>query len=128
MELFQTEMMTERSVDVTDFFEQDDKKKAWTLAMLFFKKCTKQGAFRNNKPTTEFFKVRSFFTSIDTNSMTLLYRYLTDMEAKEMSLTELFIAANEKNAKSFAESTMNKTVRHNQAFDINQWLSRYETS
>lgn len=120
--------MTERSVDVTNFFEQDDKKKAWTLTMLFFKKCTKQGAFRNNKPTTEFFKVRSFFTSIDTNSMTLLYRYLTDMEEKEMSLTELFIAANEKNAKSFAESTMNKTVRHNQTFDINKWLNRYETS
>ena len=52
-----------------NFIDKDFKKKAWTLAMMYFKKCTTNGAFHNGKPSSEFFKVRSFFMQIDENSM-----------------------------------------------------------
>ena len=106
----------------TDFEQQEPKKKAWTLAMQYFKKCTKNGAFKNNKPTSEFFKVRSFFMQIDENSMLKLHKYMNSLEYKEMSLTDLFIKANELNAVQFAKANTNKTVRERKQFDINKWL------
>lgn len=106
----------------TDFEQQEPKKKAWTLAMQYFKKCTKNGAFKNNKPTSEFFKVRSFFMQIDENSMLKLHKYMNSLEYKEMSLTDLFIKANELNALQFAKANTNKTVRERKQFDINKWL------
>lgn len=106
----------------TDFEQQEPKKKAWTLAMQYFKKCTKNGAFKNNKPTSEFFKVRSFFMQIDENSMLKLHKYMNSLEYKEMSLTDLFIKANELNAVQFAKANTNTTVRERKQFDIKKWL------
>ena len=106
----------------TDFEKQEPKKKAWTLAMQYFKKCTKNGAFKNNKPTSEFFKVRSFFMQIDENSMLKLHKYMNSLEYKEMSLTDLFIKANELNAVQFAKANTNTTVRERKQFDIKKWL------
>lgn len=105
------------------FKELDDKKKAWTLTMMYFKKCTRQGAFHFGKPCQDFFKVRSFFTAIDTNSMVVLYNYLNQIEHKEMSLTECFIAANAQNAQSFMKANMNTQVRQSTPFNLNAWLS-----
>ena len=107
-----------------DFEKQDLKKKAWTLAMIYFKKCTTSGAFKNNKPTPEFFKVRSFFLQIDENSMLKLFKYINAIEHKEMSLTDVFIAANELNAKQFAKANTNTTVRERLPFDLNGWLDK----
>lgn len=106
----------------TDFEKQEPKKKAWILAMQYFKKCTQNGAFKNNKPTSEFFKVRSFFTQIDENSMLKLHKYMNSLEYKEMSLTDLFIQANELNAVQFAKANTNTTVRERKQFDIHKWL------
>ena len=106
----------------TDFEKQEPKKKAWTLAMQYFKKCTKNGAFKNNKPTAEFFKVRSFFTQIDENSMLKLHKYMNSLEYKEMSLTDLFIKANELNAVQFAKANTNTILRKRKQFDIHKWL------
>lgn len=106
----------------TDFEKQEPKKKAWTLAMQYFKKCTKNGAFKNNKPTSEFFKVRSFFMQIDENSMLKLHKYMNSLEYKEMSLTDLFIQANELNAVQFSKANTNTTVRERKQFDIKKWL------
>lgn len=106
----------------TDFEKQEPKKKAWTLAMQYFKKCTKNGAFKNNKPTSEFFKVRSFFTQIDENSMLKLHKYMNSLEYKEMSLTDLFIKANELNAVQFAKANTNTILRKRKQFDIHKWL------
>ena len=100
-----------------DFEKQEPKKKAWTLTMMYFKKCTVHGAFKNNKPTSEFFKVRSFFMQIDENSMLKLYKYMNAMEHADMSLTELFVHANELNAKQFAKANTNTTVRERLPFD-----------
>jgi len=108
----------------TDFEKQEPKKKAWTLAMMYFKKCTTHGAFKNNKPTSEFFKVRSFFMQIDENSMLKLYKYMNAMEHADMSLTELFVHANELNAKQFAKTNTNSTVRERLPFDLNGWLDK----
>ena len=105
-----------------NFNDKDIKKKAWTLAMMYFKKCTSKGAFHHGKPSPEFFKVRSFFLQIDENSMLKLYKYLDQLETVEMSLTDVFIAANELNAKEFAKKNTNKTLRQRDSFDLEKWF------
>ena len=71
---------------------------------------------------SEFFKVRSFFMQIDENSMLKLYKYMDTLEKTEMSLTDVFIAANELNAKEFAKKNTNTVIRERQAFDLNKWF------
>lgn len=105
-----------------NFIDKDFKKKAWTLAMMYFKKCTSNGAFHNGKPSSEFFKVRSFFMQIDENSMLKLYKYMDALDHVDMSLTDVFIAANELNAKEFAKANTNTVIRERQAFDLNKWF------
>lgn len=106
-----------------NFIDKDFKKKAWTLAMMYFKKCTPNGAFHNGKPSAEFFKVRSFFMQIDENSMLKLYKYMDKLERTDMSLTDVFIAANELNAKEFAKANTNTVIRERQAFDLDKWFN-----
>lgn len=105
-----------------NFVDQDIKKKAWTLAMMYFKKCTSKGAFCNGKPSSQFFKVRSFFMQIDENSMLKLYKYMDKMIQTEMSLTDVFIAANELNAKEFAKKNTNTTLRQRTSFNLDKWF------
>lgn len=105
-----------------NFSDKDIKKKAWTLAMMYFKKCTSKGAFHNGKPSQEFFKVRSFFMQIDENSMIKLYKYMNTLDQTEMSLTDVFISANELNAKEFAKRNTNTILRQRESFDINKWF------
>lgn len=105
-----------------NFSDKDIKKKAWTLAMMYFKKCTSKGAFHNGKPSSQFFKVRSFFMQIDENSMLKLYKYMDKMIQTEMSLTDVFIAANELNAKEFAKKNTNTTIRQRDSFNLDKWF------
>lgn len=106
-----------------NFIDKDFKKKAWTLAMMYFKKCTPNGAFHNGKPSSEFFKVRSFFMQIDENSMLKLYKYMDTLDHVEMSLTDVFIAANELNAQQFAKANTNTVIRERKSFDLDKWFN-----
>ena len=44
------------------------------------------------------------------------------LQKTEMSLTDVFIAANELNAKEFAKKNTNTVIRERQAFDLNKWF------
>lgn len=107
---------------VQNFNDKDLKKKAWTLAMMYFKECTSKGAFHNGKPSPEFFKVRSFFLQIDENSMLKLYKYMDKLKQTEMSLTDVFIAANEQNVKEFSKMNTNTMLRQRDSFDLDKWF------
>lgn len=45
------------------------------------------------------------------------------LQKTEMSLTDVFIAANELNAKEFAKANTNTVIRERQVFDLEKWFN-----
>lgn len=107
----------------TNFRELPFNKKVWTVTLLYFKKCTETNVFKNNKPSADFFKVRSFLLKEDESDINILYEFLDKLESSTLTLTECYTSAKALNAKRFSEINTNKNIGDYERVNVADWLA-----
>ena len=111
-------------MNIEEFSLLPQKKKSWHVAKLYLNKCTIQGFIVNGKPNTDFFRIQNWLNHHEEGNLTLLFRYLTHIEDKEIcTLSVLFDKAMNLSSKVSMNVNTAQTAKQYERKSVEEWLN-----
>ena len=110
-------------MNIEEFSILPHKKKSWNVAKLYLNKCTIQGFIVNGKPNTDFFRIQNWLNHHEEGNLTILFRYLTQIEDKEIcTLSVLFDKAMNLSNRVAMNTNTAQTAKQYERKSIEDWL------